>query len=48
MGIGPADAIKKLCDNTGVKITDVDLFDVSFNVSELFAFYTVLVLYSFK
>ncbi len=30
MGIGPADAIKKLCDNTGIKLKDVDLIDVSY------------------
>lgn len=29
MGIGPADAIKKLCDNTGIKLKDVDLIDVN-------------------
>lgn len=29
MGIGPVDAIRKLCDNTGVKLTDVDLVDVN-------------------
>ncbi|KAG8194896.1 hypothetical protein JTE90_029187 [Oedothorax gibbosus] len=29
MGIGPADAIKKLCDNTGVKLNDVDLVDIN-------------------
>lgn len=29
MGIGPADAIKKLCANTGVQLKDVDLIDVS-------------------
>lgn len=29
MGIGPADAIKKLCANTGVQLKDVDLIDVN-------------------
>lgn len=29
MGIGPADAIKKLCDNTGIKLKDVDLIDIN-------------------
>ncbi|GBL80046.1 3-ketoacyl-CoA thiolase, mitochondrial [Araneus ventricosus] len=29
MGIGPVDAIRKLCDNTGVKLSDVDLVDVN-------------------
>jgi len=29
MGIGPADAIRKLCDNTGIKIQDVDLIDIN-------------------
>jgi len=29
MGIGPADAIKKLCDHTGIKLKDVDLVDVN-------------------
>ncbi|XP_035219527.1 3-ketoacyl-CoA thiolase, mitochondrial-like [Stegodyphus dumicola] len=29
MGIGPADAIRKLCENTGVKLNDVDLIDVN-------------------
>ncbi|XP_054722177.1 3-ketoacyl-CoA thiolase, mitochondrial-like [Uloborus diversus] len=29
MGIGPADAIKKLCENTGIKLNDVDLIDIN-------------------
>lgn len=29
MGIGPADAIKKMCENTGIKLKDVDLVDVN-------------------
>lgn len=29
MGIGPADAIKKLCETTGVKLKDVDLIDIN-------------------
>ncbi|XP_015915604.1 3-ketoacyl-CoA thiolase, mitochondrial [Parasteatoda tepidariorum] len=29
MGIGPADAIRKLCDNTGIKIQDVDIIDIN-------------------
>ncbi|GIY56937.1 3-ketoacyl-CoA thiolase, mitochondrial [Caerostris extrusa] len=28
MGIGPVDAIRKLCENTGVKLEDVDLVDL--------------------
>jgi len=29
MGIGPADAIKKLCENTGIKLKDVDIIDIN-------------------
>lgn len=29
MGIGPAGAIRKLCDQTGIKLQDVDLVDVN-------------------
>ncbi len=28
-GIGPAPAIRKLCERTGIPIKDVDLFDVN-------------------
>ena len=30
MGIGPAYAIKTLCEKTGVSMSDVDLFEVGF------------------
>lgn len=29
MGIGPADAIRKLCETTGIKMEDIDLFDIN-------------------
>jgi len=29
MGIGPADAVKRLCENTGIKLKDVDIIDIN-------------------